>query len=105
MPNKPKHIGSTTAIELSKTEWWKDKSARDIARIGLGITELCLPFEVLHKAVEEALGRPVFSHEFASDALILELYDEKDPPTLQEIFDLIPPSKLIICQVNPTSLS
>ena len=26
---------------------------------------LCMPFPLFHKAVEEALGRPVYTHEFA----------------------------------------
>ena len=57
-------IGKEKAIELSLTEWWKEKSYREIAEFQLFTTELSCPFVVFHEAVEKSLGRPVFTHEF-----------------------------------------
>lgn len=56
---------------------------------------------MLHGAVEEALGRPVWTHEFGTnfDGIVQELLGEKDAPTLQEIMDLIPAEKRIIVEV------
>ena len=57
-------IGKEKAIKLSLTEWWKEKSYREIAEFQLFTAELCCPFDVFHEAVEKSLGRPVFTHEF-----------------------------------------
>jgi hypothetical protein len=96
-----KSIGKDRAIALAKTEWWKGLPARQIAKVGLLTQELCLPFDVLHGAVEEALGRPVWTQEFGTnfDGIVQELLGEKDAPTLQEIMDLIPAEKRIIVEV------
>ncbi len=47
---------------------------------------LCLPFELFQKAVEQALGRPVWTHEFAyPDLLWGELQGLRKAPDLGEI--------------------
>jgi hypothetical protein len=96
-----KSIGRDNAIALAKTEWWVGKPAKEVAKIGLFTKELCLPFDVLHKAVQEALGRPVFTHEFGLnfDGICQELLGERDAPTLEEIINLIPEEKRIIIQI------
>jgi hypothetical protein len=98
--NKPnqKSIGREAAIALATSKWWEGKSAEYIAKRGMYIEELCLPFDVLHKAVEGHLGRPVFTHEFGSVGLYHEVRGEKDAPSLQEIFDLIPAEKRIVIE-------
>ena len=58
---------------------------------------LCMPFGVFHEAIESALGRPVFTHEFVdSDRLRKELMGEKPAPTFDEILALIPEDKRIV---------
>lgn len=98
MSKYAKSIGREAAIALAKTEWWKGKEPREIAKTGLLIRELCLPFAVLHEAVEKALGRPVFTHEFGlnPDGIVQELLGERDAPTLDEIIALIPEGKRIV---------
>lgn len=93
-----KSIGSEAAIAFAKTEWWVGKEPREIAKTGLLITELCLPFSVLHEAVEKALGRPVFTHEFGVnfDGIVQELIGERDAPTMEEIIAFIPTEKRIL---------
>jgi len=59
---------------------------------------LCMPFAVFHEAMEKALERPVFTHEFALnyDGLCRELLGEQPAPTFEEIMDLIPAEKRVL---------
>jgi len=98
MSTYQRSIGRDAAIALADTNWWVGKDAKYIAKIGMFTTELCLPFDVLHKAVEEAVGRPVFTHEFGLnfDGICQEILGERAAPTLEEIIGLIPEEKLIV---------
>lgn len=93
-----KSIGAPAAIAMAESKWWLGKNAKEIARIGLITCELCLPFGVLHKAVEDALGRPVWTHEFGLnfDGIWQELNGERDAPTMEEIINLIPEEKRLL---------
>ena len=53
---------------------------------------LCMPFSVFHEAVEKTIGRSVFTHEFGLnlDGLKNEIFYGSEPPTLEEIINLIP---------------
>lgn len=94
-------IGREKAIALAKSEWWKEKTPREIAKFQLFTTELSMPFGVFHEAMESALGRPVFTHEFAfADSLAMELLGEKDAPTFDEIMELIPEDKRVLVQIT-----
>ena len=85
------------AVELGKSGFWAELTAREIAEFQLFTEQLCMPFDVFHKAIEEALGRPVWTHEFASaGTLRAELRGDKGQPSLNEIIDLIPEDKRII---------
>jgi hypothetical protein len=47
---------------------------KDQAIVMTGFTEIsCIPFEEFQKDVEERLGRPVWTHEFASEKLWEEI--------------------------------
>jgi hypothetical protein len=94
-------LGKSKAIALSRTGWWQQRTAREIAKFQLFTQELCLPFGEFHKALEEALGRPVFTHElgYNRDGLIQELMGEKDAPTPREIMDLIPEHKRLLMRI------
>lgn len=95
-------IGREAAIAFADSKWWERKTAREIARLQLFTTELCCPFGVFHKAVEESLGRPVWSHEFAFnyDGIVREFLGDQSPPTMQQIIDLIPPDKRVVLEVQ-----
>lgn len=97
---KRQSIGRDKAIELSKTNWWEGRPAKEVAKFQFFTDELCMPFDKFHQALEEALGRPVWTHELglSYDRIALELVGEADPPTMQEIMDLIPAGKRIIIQ-------
>lgn len=55
------------AIEKAKTEWWKGLPAKEIVAFQLFEPRLCMPWALFHDAVEKALERPVYTHEFAFD--------------------------------------
>lgn len=67
------------AIELGQSPWWEELGAKEVAFLQLQQNRLCMPFGVFHQKVEEALGHPVFTHEFAH---VRHLLDEllKDGP-------------------------
>lgn len=69
---KCKSIGKDKAIELYKSMWWIGKTDKEVARFQLSTEELCCPFEIFHRSVESALGRPVWSHEFANMESLFE---------------------------------
>jgi hypothetical protein len=86
------------AIALSKSEFWKGMTHRQIAEFQMSEPLLCMPFNVFHEAVEKTLGRPVFTHEFGLnyDGIKDELFHGKTPPTMEEIINLIPEEKRIV---------
>jgi len=90
------------ARKLIRTEFWKTMTDRQRAEFQLFTERLCMPFDVFHKAVEETLGRPVFTHELALnlEALQAELRGDRDAPTAAEILELVPPDKLIAILTN-----
>jgi hypothetical protein len=92
------------AIALAKSEWWTNATDRQIAEFQLSNPLQCMPFERFHKAVEKSLCRTVFTHEFAGqenwDLLLAEVIGKREPPTLQEIIDLIPAEKRIVVRIG-----
>jgi hypothetical protein len=90
-------IGKKKALAIYKSGLWKKKPARDVALLQLTTVQLCMPFDEFHRITEEALGRPVWTHEFANgDALMAELLGEAPRPTIEEIFALLPAEKTIV---------
>lgn len=93
-----KQLTKEQAIVFGENKCYEGWSARQIAEFQLEQEKLCVPFDVFHEAIEKALGRPVYTHEFGlnRDGLRKELYGEKEPPTLEEIINLIPEDKRIL---------
>lgn len=68
------------AKAFSDSGWWKDKSAEQITALQLYETRLCMPkFSMFHESVEKVLGRPVFTHEFASHSPLETEFEAKYP--------------------------
>ena len=101
MSEKQKSIGKDAAIALFESKWWIGKSHREIAEFQMHTTELCCPFDVFHGAMEKALGRSIWTHEFAMnfDGLRAELFDGNTAPTFQDILELIPAHKRIVVEL------
>jgi hypothetical protein len=89
-------IGGDRAIKLAESGWWKGLNARQIVGVQLFVDELCMPFREYHSAVQKALGREVYTHEFGSKGigqLQAEFRGDASAPTLQEIIDMLPSDK------------
>lgn len=68
------------ANKFSDSGWWRDKSAEQITALMLYESRLCLPdFSIVQEAVEKALGRPVFTHEFAAVERLRDEFEKKHP--------------------------
>lgn len=95
-------ITKEQAIELARSEFWKDMSYQDIAKFQLHTRCLCMPFGIFHEAVEKALGRSVLTLEFGLDleGLKKELNGDRPAPTVDDILRLIPEDNRIIMVLN-----
>ena len=86
-------ITKDQAIKLANSKFWKQLSIGNIVRFQLFEDRLCMDWTDFHMAVESALNRPVFSHEFAwPDDLRQEFLMGKSAPTFEERLNLIPES-------------
>lgn len=96
-----KQLTREQAIAFCENKLYEGMTSRQIAKFQMEQERMCMPFDVFHKAITEALGRPVYTHEFAlnRDGLRKELHGEKELPTLEEIIDLIPEDKRILIQI------
>ncbi|MDE1139904.1 MAG: hypothetical protein PW999_09675 [Paraburkholderia tropica] len=90
------------AIALSESKFWEPMSYRERAVFQIFEDRLCMPFSVFHEAIEKALDRPVFTHEFGlnREGLQKELMGEVPAPTMEEIMNLIPAEKRLIIAVS-----
>ena len=94
-----KEITKEEALTLYHSEWWVGKTVREIAGFQLFQDRLCTPWDIFHEAVEQSLGRGVFTHEFGShniEELRKEFCGEATAPTLEEVINLLPQQKRII---------
>ena len=92
------------AVAMFNSGWWKTKTPVEIAAFQLNEERLCLPFHEFHIAVEKALGRSVYKHEFADrDALVAELEGKAPAPDFGEVLkkleDRIGSDKVILVSV------
>lgn len=86
-----KQLTREQAIAFGENKLYEGMTGRQIAEFQLMQDKLCVPFDVFHEAIEKALGRPVYTHEFAlnRDGLLKELRGENPAPTFEEIFTLL----------------
>ena len=52
------------AIDFYDSEKWRSMSQLERAKFQINEPRLCMPFDVFQCAVEQSLGRPVFTHQF-----------------------------------------
>jgi len=67
------------AITLAKTGWWKKCSSEEITAFQLYEPLLCMNFGDFHRAVERALDRPVWTHEFVDLKSLQSEFEENSP--------------------------
>lgn len=92
---------SEQAIRLANSNFWEQMSFREIAEFQISEERLCMPFEIFHNAVEKTIGRPVFTHEFGLniEGLRKEIFGNRNPPSFDEIINLIPEDKRFIVKI------
>lgn len=75
-----KQLTKKQAIAFYDSEKWKDWNSEEIVKFQLFQDRLCVPWSLFHKAMNDVLGRPVYTHEFASSNrknLTKEYYDKQ----------------------------
>ncbi len=88
------------AIKLGESKVWENWTNEEIVRFQLFQDCLCMDFSRFHEAITKVLDRDVYTHEFAfRDSLIKEYLGVKEPPTFEEIMNLIPEEKRIIIKI------
>lgn len=94
---KVKQLSKAQAIKFAQSGVWEDMSCDQIVKLQLFQSRLCVPFDEFHRAISVVLNRDVYTHEFANpDALKSEFLGEKEPPTFEEILQMIPEEKRVI---------
>jgi len=89
------------AIELYKSAITDSWTSEQIVRFQLFQRRLAVDFTRYHTALQEVLGRQVFTHEiFEEGHLEREYLGTKDAPSIDEIASLIPSEKLLIANIN-----
>ena len=103
-PERGVKMTKEEAIALFESGFWEHLTSEERAKFQMQEDLLCMPFGVFHKAVEETLGRPVYTHEFGlnRDGMLKELLENGPAPTLQEIIEMVPEEKRVIININPT---
>lgn len=93
-----KQLTKEQAIEFYDNKSWQQMGPNRRARFQIQQDRLCMPFDVFQAAVEETLGRPVFTHEFGlnRDGITAELLSDGESPTFEQIIDLLPKEKTLV---------
>lgn len=93
-----KQFTKEEAIKFAESGIWKDWQPEQIVGLQLYQRMVCVDWGEFHKATEQVLGRPVWTHEFglSLDQLKAEFEGKRPPPTFDEIMNLIPEDKKVI---------
>ena len=71
-----------------KEAWWKSDKPEVLFLGQIQEPTLLMEFSKFHKVTEQALGRPVWTHEFAEpEELLDEYYKERPKATMTDVFD------------------
>lgn len=99
---KMKKLNKKQAIAFFDSGVWKDWNDEQIFKFQLFQDMLCVEWYRFHKSARTVLGRPVFTHEFASsnrNNLTQEYLRLREAPTMEEIVNLIPEDRRLIIGV------
>ena len=72
-----KQLTKEEAIKFNDDKQYESMSHIEIAKFQINQEILCMPFSVFHKAVEKALDRVVFTHEFGFESIKSEINNAK----------------------------
>ena len=84
-----------------ENKWWESSDPFEVAWGQLNEPALIMDFGKFHEAIEKALGRPVYSHEFGLNAegLKEEMQCKRPAPSLNEIIEMIPEEKRVVVEL------
>lgn len=87
-----KQLSIEQAQAISKSRIWDSWTDIQLLRFQLFQNNLCMPFGKYHTTLEKYLGRPVYTHtlDFNKDKLIKEVLGSSEPPTFEELLNIIP---------------
>jgi len=95
-----KQLTTEQAIAMAESGVWKEWTAEQVVRFQLFQEKLCMDFIHFHKCMQDVLGRPVWTHEFAfRDELVKEYLGAKETPSFEDILNLIPEEKRLVIGV------
>ena len=69
-------LGKEEALRRYASEWWVGKSSHEIALTQLQIAELICPMSIFHKAMQAALGYPVWINELGDRGRLDSWFEE-----------------------------
>lgn len=100
-------MSESEAIAMADSKWWESTTLEKAAMFQLFEERLVMPFAKFHEGIEKLLGRPVWTHEFAFAKKPGGLQEEAQlkcqPPSMQEILNLIPAEKRIVVSIPETT--
>jgi len=70
-------LSEEEAIAFANSGVWKEWNSEEIVEFQLFQECLAMPFDIFHAAIEEVLGRLIFTHEFTRDDLLQAEYHRK----------------------------
>lgn len=92
-----KQLTKKEAIKFAESKEWENWSDESVAYFQLHQECLCMDWSRFHEAMEKALGRPVWTHEFAYPKQLKEELEGKiGKPTFQKILSKVPKDKTVI---------
>ena len=95
-----KQLTTEQAIAMAESGVWKEWTAEQVVRFQLFQEKLYMDFSHFHKCMQDVIGRPVWTHEFAfRDELVKEYLGAKETPSFEDILNLIPEEKRLVIGV------
>ncbi len=79
------------AKEFYEHEGWKGMTHRERVDFQFSHGLVCMPMDILLESLADVFGRPVYNHELGLnwEGLKAELYEGKEPPTIEEIIGML----------------
>jgi hypothetical protein len=88
---------ATAKAKYFENPWWDSEDPKEVFWGQVNESCLLMDFDKFHEATEKALGRPVWTHEFANPKSLIEEFQGKIPKaTMSDVLGKLPQNKKII---------
>lgn len=82
-----RQLTEAEALEFAESGKWLEMTLRERGVFQLYQNRLCMPAEVMHEAIEAALGRGIWTHEFCDQKALQREFEGLEPaPTIAGVF-------------------